>query len=86
MRKTGKNSLELGKDTSNQSDVEARKDAVKSEDLATLIYTSGTTGRPKGVMLSHGNIVSNVLTSEESVPLTKGNDKALKFSPGMSYF
>ena len=73
--------LELGKDTSNQIDVEARKDAVKSEDLATLIYTSGTTGRPKGVMLSHGNIVSNVLTSEESVPLTKGNDKALSFLP-----
>ena len=73
--------LELGKDTSNQNDVESRKDAVKSEDLATLIYTSGTTGRPKGVMLSHGNIVSNVLTSEESVPLTKGNDKALSFLP-----
>ena len=79
--KNWKELLELGKDTSNQSDVEARKDAVKSEDLATLIYTSGTTGRPKGVMLSHGNIVSNVLTSEESVPLTKGNDKALSFLP-----
>ena len=79
--KNWKELLELGKDTSNQNDVEARKDAVKSEDLATLIYTSGTTGRPKGVMLSHGNIVSNVLTSEESVPLTKGNDKALSFLP-----
>ena len=79
--KNWKELLELGKDTSNQSDVEARKDAVKSEDLATLIYTSGTTGRPKGVMLSHGNIVSNVLTSEENVPLTKGNDKALSFLP-----
>ena len=79
--KNWKELLELGKDTSNQSDVEARKDAVNSEDLATLIYTSGTTGRPKGVMLSHGNIVSNVLTSEESVPLTKGNDKALSFLP-----
>ncbi|MDC3344605.1 AMP-binding protein [Flavobacteriaceae bacterium] len=79
--KNWKELLELGKDTSNQSEVESRKDAVKSEDLATLIYTSGTTGRPKGVMLSHGNIVSNVLTSEESVPLTKGNDKALSFLP-----
>ena len=79
--KNWKELLELGKDTSNQKEVEARKDAVKSEDLATLIYTSGTTGRPKGVMLSHGNIVSNVLTSEESVPLTKGNDKALSFLP-----
>ena len=79
--KNWKELLELGKDTSNQNDVEARKDAVKSEDLATLIYTSGTTGRPKGVMLSHGNIVSNVLTSEENVPLNKGNDKALSFLP-----
>ena len=79
--KNWKELLELGKDTSNQNDVESRKDAVKSEDLATLIYTSGTTGRPKGVMLSHGNIVSNVLTSEENVPLTKGNDKALSFLP-----
>lgn len=73
--------LESGTDEVNQKDVEARKKAVKPEDLATLIYTSGTTGRPKGVMLSHGNIVSNVLTSEECVPLTKGEDKALSFLP-----
>ena len=79
--KSWKDLLALGEDTSNQDEVEARKDAVKSEDLATLIYTSGTTGRPKGVMLSHSNIVSNVLTSEESVPLAKGNDKALSFLP-----
>lgn len=79
--KSWKDLLTLGEDTSNQEEVEARKDAVKSEDLATLIYTSGTTGRPKGVMLSHSNIVSNVLTSEESVPLAKGNDKALSFLP-----
>jgi long-chain acyl-CoA synthetase len=79
--KSWKDLLALGEDTSNQDEVEARKDAVKSEDLATLIYTSGTTGRPKGVMLSHSNIVSNVLTSEESVPLVKGNDKALSFLP-----
>ena len=79
--KSWKDLLALGEDTSNQDEVEARKDAVKSEDLATLIYTSGTTGRPKGVMLSHGNIVSNVLTSEKNVPLAKGNDKALSFLP-----
>jgi long-chain acyl-CoA synthetase len=73
--------LEAGIDTSNQDEVEARKNAVKPEDLATLIYTSGTTGKPKGVMLSHGNIVSNVITSEESVPLLKGKDIALSFLP-----
>lgn len=73
--------LELGKDDSNQSEVEAAKEAVQPNDLATLIYTSGTTGRPKGVMLSHNNIVSNVLASEKRVPLTKGNTTALSFLP-----
>ena len=73
--------MELGKETNNQDEVEARKNAVKPEDLATLIYTSGTTGRPKGVMLSHANIVSNVIASEECVPLEKGKDRALSFLP-----
>lgn len=73
--------LELGKDKSNQEDVEKCKDAVSTNDLATLIYTSGTTGRPKGVMLSHGNIVSNVLASEKRVPLSFGETKALSFLP-----
>lgn len=72
--------LEKGKDESNQDEVEARKDAVQSNDLATLIYTSGTTGRPKGVMLSHGNIVSNVIASERRVPLN-ANATALSFLP-----
>ena len=79
--KSWKEILELGEDNSNQNEVESRKDAVKPEDLATIIYTSGTTGLPKGVMLSHSNVVSNVLTSEESVPLEKGADKALSFLP-----
>ncbi|MGB5403238.1 MAG: AMP-binding protein [Robiginitalea sp.] len=72
--------LEMGADESNQDAVEARKAAVKPEDLATLIYTSGTTGRPKGVMLSHHNIVSNVLGSKERVPFEYGS-VALSFLP-----
>jgi len=79
--KSWKDVLELGKDTSNQNEVEARKAIVNSDDLATLIYTSGTTGRPKGVMLSHNNLVSNVLDSEKRVPFDYGHSKSLSFLP-----
>lgn len=74
--------FELGKDESNQNEVEALKASVKSEDLATIIYTSGTTGKPKGVMLSHWNITSNVLSSSPRVPLPEsGETKVLSFLP-----
>jgi long-chain acyl-CoA synthetase len=72
--------LRLGEDDANQEDVENLKAAVKPDDLATLIYTSGTTGRPKGVMLSHSNIVSNVLASKDRVPFEQGS-VALSFLP-----
>ena len=73
--------LELGRKLTNQNEVEARKDQVKPFDLATIIYTSGTTGKPKGVMLSHWNITSNVLDSIPRVPLKGGETRVLSFLP-----
>jgi len=73
--------FELGKDDSNQPEVEARKDAVKPEDLATIIYTSGTTGKPKGVMLSHWNITSNALDASKRLPKIDGETRILSFLP-----
>ena len=62
-------------------EIQLRKKVIREGDLATIIYTSGTTGKPKGVMLSHQNIVSNVIASQKRLPLTYGNAKALSFLP-----
>tara|TARA_R110002050_G_scaffold537_13_gene3931 strand:+ start:2443 stop:4215 length:1773 start_codon:yes stop_codon:yes gene_type:complete len=73
--------LELGTDTANQNEVEKLKDKVKPDDLATLIYTSGTTGRPKGVMLTHNNVVCNAIESSKRLPIDYGNTTCLSFLP-----
>ena len=56
------------------------RNKIKHTDLATLIYTSGTTGKPKGVMLTHHNIISNVLAAREITPC-KAYDRGLTFLP-----
>ncbi|GAL84442.1 long-chain-fatty-acid--CoA ligase [Sporocytophaga myxococcoides] len=56
------------------------KASIKSEDLVTLIYTSGTTGNPKGVMLTHANILSNVTECAPLLPVNYQH-RALSFLP-----
>ena len=56
---------------------------ARADDLATIIYTSGTTGNPKGVMLSHGNITSNVISGLLRIPIQEdpGQQECLSFLP-----
>jgi len=76
VRAKGRAALASDKDA-----VRKRAAEVKPEDVATLIYTSGTTGDPKGVMLRHSNLVSNVLGSHKVLPSLGPQDTCLSFLP-----
>ena len=73
--------IEVGKEAWNEEKLDEVKSKVESEAIATIIYTSGTTGVPKGVMLSHGNIVSNVISATKKFPFEDRNQTALSFLP-----
>ncbi|HPS94416.1 MAG TPA: long-chain fatty acid--CoA ligase [Deltaproteobacteria bacterium] len=73
--------MEMGDKGKDETVFEKRLNAVKSEDLATLIYTSGTTGQPKGVMLTHGNFVANVMQCYASHTIINHRDEALSLLP-----
>lgn len=62
-------------------DLKALRNKVREEQLATIIYTSGTTGLPKGVMLSHKNIASNVISSKERLPHLEKGSRSVSFLP-----
>ena len=66
----------------NKEKLDAISKTIDKQQVATLIYTSGTTGTPKGVMLTHNNILSNVMFSKESFPFEDRPDfKVLSFLP-----
>jgi long-chain acyl-CoA synthetase len=72
--------LSSGEKNKNEMQLQQCKDSIKTDDVVTLIYTSGTTGNPKGVMLTHANLLSNVLACEDLPPVTYGA-VALSFLP-----
>jgi long-chain acyl-CoA synthetase len=71
---------EIGRSNPNPQKLEELKNLVQPNDLMTLIYTSGTTGTPKGVMLSHNNLMANIHSSKHLFPFPPGS-KVLSFLP-----
>ncbi len=78
--------LDLGKDPDTQKELEKIKSQIQPGDLATIIYTSGTTGRPKGVMLTHWNLVSTVKSVIGRIPDLPTPTRVLSFLPTCHIF
>ncbi len=76
-----KDVLFLGSKLNTDNDVNSIKNIINPNDLATIIYTSGTTDKPKGVMLSHNNIISNINALQKFLPVLNENPKSLSFLP-----
>ena len=72
--------MKLGDQQTDASRLDSVRASIASGDLATILYTSGTTGTPKGVMLSHANIISNVEATEHLPPVDHRH-RALSFLP-----
>ena len=72
--------IELGKQNPDPELLEARKKAIHRDEIATIIYTSGTTGNPKGVMLTHDNIISNFKAAAYIPPFGE-EAKAVSYLP-----
>jgi len=73
--------LTLHGPTEADADFDARSQLVQPDDLATIIYTSGTTGNPKGAMLTHGNMASNIACSMEAFGFGTKNEVSVSFLP-----
>ena len=71
--------IALGEENQNPEELQRRRDSVKPEDCSTIMYTSGTTGLPKGVMLSHNNIVSQIMNLRQTP--AKWSKRAFSFLP-----
>ena len=73
--------LEMGTAMDRSEEIAGLKESVLPEDLATIIYTSGTTGTPKGVMLSHQNIVGNVFKTAQALDVSGDHKRILSYLP-----